>query len=149
MCSSKVPNCTDMSVHPRGGCAPLLGSCTHAGQPLHGQEMADALQIKLSNGPTFPALQDLCSAVKGYTWILLALQGCAFQTLVIHAPALLSLDMRDSQKISDVALRSTLTHLTSLRALDLSYIVPLSDDTLREVCAKAPPPCPIVHRAGE
>ena len=61
-------------------------------------------------------------------------QGCAFSTLVIHSPALHSLDLRDSQKISDVALRSTLTHLTSLRFLDLSYIVPLSDDTLREVC---------------
>ena len=64
------------------------------------------------------------------------LQGCAFTTLVINTPALHSLDLRDSQKISDVALRSMLTQLTSLGALNLSYIVPLSDDTLREVCAR-------------
>ena len=56
--------------------------------------------------------------------------------------------MRDSQKISDVALRSTLTPLTSLRALDLSYIVPLSDDTLREVRRKPLPPLPGLHIEG-
>ena len=48
-----------------------------------------------------------------------------------------SLALKDCQKLSDANFRTALSHLTSVVHLDLTSCVPLSDDTLREVCASA------------
>ncbi len=42
--------------------------------------------------------------------------------------------LRDCQKLSDANFRIALSNLSSVVHLDLTACVPLSDDTLREVC---------------
>lgn len=67
----------------------------------------------------------------------LVIESCSFLSLAFATPVLASLELRDCQKIADVGLRAALTRLTMLKSLDVSYSVPLSDDTLRE--ARTPP----------
>lgn len=63
----------------------------------------------------------------------LAIEGGSYLSLAFSTPMLTSLQLRNCQKIADVALRAALTRLTNLRTLDVSLSLPLSDDTLREV----------------
>ncbi len=75
----------------------------------------------------------------------LLIESCSFLSLAFATPALASLELRDCQKIADVGLRAALTRLTMLKSLDVSYSVPLSDDTLREVRA---PACQYLRSCG-
>ena len=66
------------------------------------------------------------------TSLSLASSSISFLSPIL-LPALTSADLGHCSKISDLCLRSTLTSLHTLTALNLEYVSMLSDDSVREV----------------